>query len=93
MRFQDIRPLYESSDEDLEQALEKYKTQGLSDTEIAATQEGEELSYRKLSPSDIVAAYKTAEAAGIDPMTTPEYLERIRSHHMRARKDATGGKA
>ena len=78
MSSDEIRPLYNTSDEELNVSLEKLRAQGMSAAQIAETQEGKEASYRALTEDEIYAAYKRSEAAGIDPWDTPEYWERVR---------------
>ena len=71
MSSDEIRPLYNISDEELNVSLEKLRAQGMSAAQIAETQEGKEASYRALTEDEIYAA-------GIDPWDTPEYWERVR---------------
>ena len=82
MSSDEIRPLYNISDEELNVSLEKLRAQGMSAAQIAETQEGKEASYRALTEDEIYAAYKRSEAAGIDPFETPEYLERVRRRNI-----------
>ena len=82
MSSDEIRPLYNISDEELNVSLEKLRAQGMSAAQIAETQEGKEASYRAITEDEIYAAYKRSEAAGIDPFETPEYLERVRRRNI-----------
>lgn len=85
MDVYEIRPLYDIGDEELNFRLEKLQKQGLTKAELAKTQEGKECKYRHLSYDTIVKKTNEAVAAGIDPMQTPEYLERVRRRQMEDR--------
>lgn len=82
MSMDEIRPLCDISDEELNASIEKLRVQGMSAAQIAETLEGKEASYRALTEDEIYAAYKRSEAAGIDPFETPEYLERVRRRNI-----------
>lgn len=82
MSMDEIRPLCDISDKELNASIEKLRVQGMSAAQIAETLEGKEASYRALTEDEIYAAYKRSEAAGIDPFETPEYLERVRRRNI-----------
>ncbi len=68
MSMDEIRPLCDISDKELNASIEKLRVQGMSAAQIAETLEGKEASYRALTEDEIYAAYKRSEAAGIDPL-------------------------
>lgn len=82
MTLYEIRPLYHTSDEELNARLKKLQTQGLNAAQIAETPEGKEAAYRALTFDEIRAAYNRGVAAGIDLSEIPEYMERVRRRNI-----------
>lgn len=78
MDINEIRPLYEISDKELNSRIEAFKEQGKPKAMIAETPEGKEAAYRALTDDAIADKFKADKAAGLNPWSTPEYWEHVR---------------